>query len=193
MTRRGSYAKGLAKREEILTTALDLVARNGYRRTTVRELADAVGLSQAGLMHHFGSKEELFTEILRRRDEADRAEFLGDGESADLPDAYVRLVRHNAGVPGLVRLYNRVSAEAVEPEHPSHEYFGERYRALRADTAEAIRRLQAEGRMPAAADPDKLAVLVTALLDGLQTAWLYDGGTDMAEHVAHFWELVRGE
>ena len=36
----GSYAKGIAKREEILTAALDVIARNGYRRTSVRELAD---------------------------------------------------------------------------------------------------------------------------------------------------------
>ena len=30
---RGQYAKGVAKREQILTTALDVIARNGYRRT----------------------------------------------------------------------------------------------------------------------------------------------------------------
>ena len=29
------------------------------------------GLSQAGLLHYFDSKEELFTEILRKRDEVD--------------------------------------------------------------------------------------------------------------------------
>ena len=47
----------------------------GYRRTSVRELADAVGLSQAGLLHYFSSKEELFQEILRKRDEVDMAAF----------------------------------------------------------------------------------------------------------------------
>ena len=69
--RRGSYAKGVAKREEILTRALDVIAREGYRGASVKELADAVGLSQAGLLHYFDSKEELFTEILRKRDELD--------------------------------------------------------------------------------------------------------------------------
>jgi AcrR family transcriptional regulator len=73
MAQRGSYAKGIAKREEILTSALDVIARNGYRRTSVRELADAVGLSQAGLLHYFSSKEELFQEIVRKRDEVDLA------------------------------------------------------------------------------------------------------------------------
>jgi AcrR family transcriptional regulator len=73
MARRGSYAKGVAKREEILTAALDVIARQGYGRASVRELADAVGLSQAGLLHYFSSKEELFAEVLRKRDEVDGA------------------------------------------------------------------------------------------------------------------------
>lgn len=189
MTSRGSYAKGIAKREEILTIALDLVARNGYSRATVRELADAVGLSQAGLLHHFGSKEELFTEILRRRDEVDRREF-GDPPAYDVADAYVRLIRHNSGVPGLVQLYSRFSVEAAEPTHPSHAFFKERFETLRTATAAALRRLQEQGRLPAHADADKLAVLVAALSDGLQISWLYDPDLDMADHVAHFWELV---
>ena len=71
MARRGSYAKGVAKREEILERALEVIAREGYRGASVKELAEAVGLSQAGLLHYFDSKEELFTEILRKRDEVD--------------------------------------------------------------------------------------------------------------------------
>jgi AcrR family transcriptional regulator len=38
MARRGSYAKGVAKREEILVAALDVIARNGYQGTSVWEL-----------------------------------------------------------------------------------------------------------------------------------------------------------
>ncbi|BDT99847.1 hypothetical protein IFM12276_28760 [Nocardia sputorum] len=33
-------------------------------------------------------------------------------------------------------------------------------------------------------DPDRCAVLAMALLDGLQTQWLYDSDVDMADHVA---------
>src|SRR6187402_3711968 len=73
--RRGSYAKGVAKREEILERALEVIAREGYRGASVKELADAVGLSQAGLLHYFDSKEELFTEILRKRDEVDMTDY----------------------------------------------------------------------------------------------------------------------
>ncbi|MBS1674133.1 MAG: helix-turn-helix transcriptional regulator, partial [Actinobacteria bacterium] len=71
MAKRGAYAKGVVKREEILAAALEIVGRLGYRNASVREIADAVGLSPAGLLHYFGTKEELFVEILRARDALD--------------------------------------------------------------------------------------------------------------------------
>src|SRR6266540_686147 len=64
MASRGPYAKGVAKREEILTAALEVIAQHGYRKTSTRELAAAVGLSEAGLLHYFGSKEKLFEAVL---------------------------------------------------------------------------------------------------------------------------------
>jgi AcrR family transcriptional regulator len=73
MSRRGAYAKGAVKREEILAVALDVVAKNGCRKATSREIAHRVGLTQPGLMHYFGSREELYQEVLRARDDADLA------------------------------------------------------------------------------------------------------------------------
>src|SRR5215467_9210610 len=128
--RRGSYAKGVAKREEILERALDVIAREGYRGASVKELADAVGLSQAGLLHYFDSKEELFTAILRKRDEVDSAGFglyAADGTIAhgDLQAGYLGVIRHNADVPGLVQLFARLSVDAADPDHPAHDFFVE--------------------------------------------------------------------
>ncbi|WP_210751737.1 TetR family transcriptional regulator [Nocardiopsis alborubida] len=257
MARRGSYAKGVAKRGEILDAALTVIGRDGYSRATVREIADAVGLSQNGLLHHFGSKERLFVEVLRHRDEldvlvygegarrrpgavgqgADAADRLPDGqrpddqrpdavgqdsgaadgppgavggrsEAADGPpgatdgppeaadgrpdigESLVRLVRHNAEVPGLVQLYSRLSTEAAEEGHPARDFFRERYARGREAIAEEIRRLQGEGELPAGQDADRLAVLGLALMDGLQVQWSYDSGVDMADHMAYFLGLV---
>ncbi len=36
MGRKGSYAKGIAKREEILTSALEVIAREGYGHASLR-------------------------------------------------------------------------------------------------------------------------------------------------------------
>lgn len=193
MARRGSYAKGIAKREEILTAALDVIARDGYGRASVRELADAVGLSQAGLLHYFSSKEELFAEILRRRDEVDAATFIDDAGSDD-PTALMReypgLVRHNADVPGLVQLYARLSADATDPEHPAHAFFADRNRRFRAFAAEGVRAAQASGSLPDDLDPQRVATMLMALADGLQTQWLMDPELDMSAHVAEFLAIL---
>ncbi len=80
----GSYAKGIAKREEILSIALDLVAVNGFRRTSIKDIADAVGLTQAGLLHYFDSKDELWVEVLKRRDAIDDAHDWQASDPAEL-------------------------------------------------------------------------------------------------------------
>jgi AcrR family transcriptional regulator len=46
--------------ERILDHAAGLFARHGFDHTSLKSVADAVGLSKAGLLHHFPSKEALF-------------------------------------------------------------------------------------------------------------------------------------
>ncbi|MEU7482007.1 helix-turn-helix domain-containing protein [Lentzea sp. NPDC042327] len=46
--------------ESILDAAAALFARHGFEQTSLKALADAAGLSKAGLLHHFPSKEALF-------------------------------------------------------------------------------------------------------------------------------------
>jgi AcrR family transcriptional regulator len=188
MPRPARYSKGLAKREEILTTALDVIARTGYRRTSVRELAAAVGLSQAGLLHYFSSKEELFAEILLKRDAVDQA--AGDDEQERAVDTLVRVVRHNAEVPGLVQLYAQYSVEAAQPDHPEHPAFVERYDRIRQYLVEDIEGRQRSGDLPAHLDATKLASLLIAASDGLQTQWLLNPETDMAEHLSYLLGLL---
>lgn len=196
MAARGSYAKGIAKRDEILTTALDVIARQGYRKTSIRELAAAVGLSQTGLLHYFGTKEDLFIEVLRKRDERDSEAYgLDEDHPAGTPDiigSLSRVVQHNADVPGLVHLYTQFSAEATERDHPAHEYFRERSTGFRSAVASTIRQQQEEGVLPGSLDPDRIAMLLMVAIDGLQTQWLLDDTVDMAGHIAHLWErLIR--
>jgi AcrR family transcriptional regulator len=187
MAGKGSYAKGVAKREEILRTALEVFAKQGYRGTSLRELADAVNLSQAGLLHYFDSKEELFAEILRVRDETDRAAYSSAGSGVD---TMLAVIRHNSAVPGLVQLYATISTAATEPSHPAHEFFVERYRLLREAFADSARERQLAGELDANLDPAKVAAVMLAVADGMQVQWLLDADLDMAEHVEFVWSLM---
>src|ERR1700722_2744200 len=48
----------------ILVSAAELFARKGVGATTVREIADAVGMLSGSLYHHFESKDAIVAEIL---------------------------------------------------------------------------------------------------------------------------------
>lgn len=193
-TPRGSYAKGLAKREEILTQALETIARSGFRGASVKEIADAVGLSQAGLLHYFDSKEELFTEILRKRDEIDSDgrpfDIDGEPEFDKLIEGYLQVVRHNSEVPGLVELFSQLAVDAADQAHPAHEFFRERGAHLRGMLARTMRSAQRTGRIDPRLDPDTLARTVQALTDGMQLQWLADPEVDMTAPLVTLFEVI---
>jgi AcrR family transcriptional regulator len=187
MASRGPYAKGVAKREEILRAALEVIARHGYRKTSTRELAAAVGLSEAGLLHYFGSKEKLFEAVLRARDEADVERF----DQSDLIDKLIAIIRHNGDVPGLVQLYSTFSAEAGDPQHTAHDYFVDRYARLRESLAESIRARQSAGTLNPSADPATIATLLIALSDGLQIQSQFALNADPATLLDHLIHLLH--
>jgi AcrR family transcriptional regulator len=51
-------------RQHILDAALQLFAHHGYRATSVREIAEAAGVSIGNVYHHFGDKESIFRTLL---------------------------------------------------------------------------------------------------------------------------------
>ena len=192
MAIRGPYAKGMATREEILDVAFELFVRKGYDRTSVREIARSTGLSQAGLLHHFSSKEELFVEVLRRRDERNSEAYRSKAGEDISVGGLVSVVAHNAQEPGLVRLYVTMSAESTDEESPARGFFEERYRWLRGEVAQDIRRQQERGELSGQLDPDAVASLLIAAADGLQIQWLLDPhGLDMGARLEELWTALR--
>jgi AcrR family transcriptional regulator len=192
MASRGPYAKGIAKREEILEVALDLFSRNGYDRTSVREIARLTGLSQAGLLHHFVSKEELFAEVLNRRDSRNEQSYDANRGHPVTADGLISIVRHNSQEPGLVRLFVSMAAESTDAGSPARGFFEERYRRLRENLASDVRARQEKGEIAGDLDPDGVAALLIAAADGLQIQWLLDPeGTKMGDRLGELWSIIR--
>ncbi|WP_420000242.1 TetR/AcrR family transcriptional regulator [Streptomyces boninensis] len=52
------------RRAELLATAAEVFAAQGYNATTVRKIADAAGMLAGSLYYHFDSKESMIDEIL---------------------------------------------------------------------------------------------------------------------------------
>jgi AcrR family transcriptional regulator len=61
---------GERRRESILTVALRAFAARGYEGVRTQELAEAAGVSEALIYQHFGSKRELYGEVVDRSSEA---------------------------------------------------------------------------------------------------------------------------
>ena len=193
MGRKGSYAKGIAKREEILTAALEVIAREGYGHASLRELADAVGLTQAGVLHYFDSKEDLFVEVLRRSDQLAWAR-VGPPQGAETAERFLANLAGNTKEPGLTQLYVQLSAIAAAGEGPARTYLASRNRDFHRWVAEPLRlEREADPSFASGLEPLLATRVIMAVSDGLQNQWLMDPSFDLAAIVGHVIELlVRG-
>ena len=188
MANEGVVAKGIARREEILEIALDVFARSGYRGTPLREVAEIAGLTQAGLLHHFGTRENLLVEVLRRKEQLGREDH---PDVAGTPYGLSAALRSNTSTPALVELHSVLATQAADRSHPAHDYFTERYAGMRARLSADLRRRVASGEFDARVDPDHLATILVALADGLQVQWMLDDSIDMGEHFDELLALLR--
>lgn len=167
--------------------ALDVVAEFGCRSASNREIARRVGLTQPGLMHYFGSREELYMAVLKARDARDVAEhWVGKPNF----EGFLDVIEHNTRVPGLVQLYVEFSAEASIGKHPAHEYFVERYAWARDLSVQSIRTAQESGEFGPNIDAEVIADIIVATADGLQQQWLLDRSIDMVARLRAVWNGV---
>ena len=169
------YAKGRAKRDEILEAATGLFGEVGYHSASLREISSRVGISHPGLLHHFPTKELLLQAVLERRDEVDFALLADDlAQGVAYFDALVNVVERNATRPGIIELYCILSAEATAPDHPAHEYFQRRYDGVLARSRRELTDHAAQGRLRPDVDIPATARAIVALMDGLQVQFLLE-------------------
>lgn len=185
---RGSYAKTGMKRLAILDAALAVFAHGGYRAGSLREVAEQVGMSEAGLLHHFPNKSALLAAVLSHRDDhsGKLVPMDGDDPIATL-QGLVALARYNASIPGVVALYCTLSAEGTSPDHPAHDYFVRRYASTRGRLERTFGLLREAGEVGPDFSPTSAASMTIALMDGLQVQWLLaPESVDMAEELQRF-------
>lgn len=166
----------LARRREILDAAVEIFGSKGFVSGTLGDIAEQVGMTHAGILHHFGSKDQLLLEVLEHRDASDVAHL--DGQH--IPDG-MPLFRHlvrtaflNAQRAGIVQAYAVLSAESVTDDHPGREFFERRYRTLRAEVAHAFAVVCEEKGVK---DPRRIgdaSAAILAVMDGLQVQWLLE-------------------
>lgn len=171
-------AKGEDRKQRILSVAQRLLTRNGWRNTTLAQIAREAGVSPAGLLHHFESKEQLLHAVLDVRDGDDdsHADRAGDliSEIAAVADRFYRS-------PELVGTYSVLLAESIDPDAPLHDRFAERYQGAVDIITGLIRRGQEAGRYRMDMDVTVKAVQIIAFITGMETTWLLNPSIPLTE------------
>ena len=173
-------------RERILAIALELFTEHGYDKTSIRDIAERLGVTKAALYYHFKSKADILLELHLRlhglgEQLLDALEALPDGEARAeawprLLDGFITAVDDNRA---LVQLHQR-NQNALDALHDS-----ERHHAANDDIERQVRRLLTNSDLP----PEvrvRMACSVGAVMAGL----LSDGIVDDISHEAKV-QLVR--
>lgn len=152
-----------------------LIAERGYYGFGIRELADRCGLTNPGVLHHFGTKDQILIALLEDRDrqveELVIKAFNNAGLTAEQPLSFGQTLElfhitavQAAARPEALQLYAILQAEALTETHPAYQFFTERQaRVWRSYSALVA---------PFVAEPESTALHIIATFDGLQQEWL---------------------
>lgn len=178
------------RRAHILAEALRIIGDQGYRGFSLHELAKRCGLSNAGVLHYFGSKDGLLTALLDEKVRVEKeyvAEHFGESVEVDRPTPeYVRKTLHavmerSSRQPELVRFYAMLRAEALAPEHPAYRFFVTRQAATIATYTAWLRAFSD--------DPESMARQIMAVMIGLEQQWLRE---DLRFDLVEEWDKAAG-
>lgn len=170
------HAADVDSRTAILNATVESFGTLGYYGTSLQRIADAVGLTKAGVLHHVGSKEGLLHLVLDEtydRETLDVTSSMAQHDKPLIAEMWRRIVAVNAHRPALVHMFSTLSAEALDPGHPAHAYFERRERQI-VDTALNIR-----WQVPEGTDVAGLLATGFATMDGVQLRWLRAPGRSL--------------
>lgn len=165
-------SRGQQTRERILAATIEVIAREGWRGVTVRKIAAVADVNAALVNYHFGSKTNLMLIALESALEEQvvtpMLEAFSDAEPKRVLADLVRLTLAPQVPEDAHRVFESALAGVIDDPDLAVRMRPtlERFRALLAGVFE---RAIASGEMPPT-DTEALAIVCTALLDGL---WLH--------------------
>lgn len=170
--RSASAERGRIRREAILDAAMELFAEQGFVLTSLPMISVKVGITHAGILHHFGSKEGVLRALLEREGPVPHfgpwvLDMSGIDVVAKLPDYAEIVIQH----PLAMELQFQLFWENRHASDPMHEEVLHDVR-IRNHIAEEIRStLIAEGR-ELVQDMEALSYNIFAFVIGANSQWI---------------------
>lgn len=192
---RVARAQGREARDELLTAALRVFARRGYREAGVDEIAAEAGYSKGALYWHFSSKEELLTALIDERIDAplrDRVALLASAPperdmSVEATRAFAQQLRDQREAMLLEREYWSLAIR--DPE--LRVRYAERQTELRGALAVAMEaRARHLGTPGLTMPPGDVARIVMSIIGGLAVDELIEPGSVRPELLGEALALV---
>jgi AcrR family transcriptional regulator len=147
-----------AKQSEILNAACEVFAKHGYRKASMKDIAEAAGVSKSVLFKYFETKENLYVRIFRLATDgilsADENARLASASDADVFERMRNSVRERLKLFEQYRWVFRFSYSAAFDPDPfvqglvqselkkSYASFGERQKQLGAEVLPEYRTLR---------------------------------------------------
>ncbi|MEQ3553405.1 TetR/AcrR family transcriptional regulator [Pseudonocardia nematodicida] len=189
--RRRSTFTERARREQLISLTVDLVAEHGYRGTSLQRIADAAEISKAAVLYHFASKDAVvaaaYEQVLGELVAVVGAAVEAAPDPATAVQTYLdTLLAHLAVRPGHIRLI----AEALPDEHgvtddrPSSPRRWESLAGLLSDARD-------RGLVRADVDPRTTAVMFLGVVDAVVAAALEDPSFRIDDARPAVGDLVR--
>jgi AcrR family transcriptional regulator len=161
--------------------AIQLIARQGYTKTTLAQVGKEAGYTGGLVSHHFGSKEGLLRELvgsITGRFYQDQIlpvtrDLSGLDALAAMADIYLNelTVREEP-----MRALYVLMGEALGPVSEISEVFAELNRGFRVNARSVIQTGIDQGEIRSDLDPDAEAALFVGLLRGVAFQWMADPG-----------------
>ena len=82
------------KRKVILRAATEVFGEKGATKGTLEDIAEKVGMTRAGVLHHFGSKDNLLLQTVIYRDSVDLEDYPEDMARGGMPEDGAITFRH---------------------------------------------------------------------------------------------------
>ncbi|MFN7148436.1 MAG: TetR family transcriptional regulator [Microthrixaceae bacterium] len=178
------------RRQAILDAATTLMAEAGSRGTTIAAVAERAGMTDAGVLYHFRSKQDLLLAVIEQFDrDIERVLEHQEGSGIELLRALRDWGVGMELVPEIQSLLIVLTTEHLHAEGAARDYLRRRYRRTLDRLRTAFADAAEGGDLRANLDPDQEASAFVAFLDGIRLQWfLLDGSVSMADSVRTYVE-----
>ncbi|MGD8861531.1 MAG: TetR/AcrR family transcriptional regulator [Myxococcales bacterium] len=188
------YKKSKISIASIVDGTMRVLARQGYARTSLMDIANEVGMSKGAVHYHFPTKEALMGKVLQKACDTVAKRTLDAWEDVDKPDEALRssmrtLWRVRAELSDEAKVVADLLAQSLHDENmrpPLAAY----YRFAAAQVEEHLAQLLARAGLRPRIDISRIPRLLHAMLDGLMLQKIVDPEAVQEEHVIEALEAL---